>query len=70
MTATTTTNTEVTEGKGVRNFRSSADVENFYRFVHENGLRREAKLIFNTIVSQLNKSKKKVRKKRKTKKLQ
>jgi hypothetical protein len=67
---TTTTETPTLEGKGLRNFRNSADVENFYRFVHENGLRREAKLIMSAIVSHLNKGKKKTRKKRKSKKLQ
>lgn len=71
-TATTTPTTEQPgiEGKGLRNFRHTADVENFYRFVHENGLRREAKLIMSAISTHLNKGKKKTRKKRKSKKLQ
>ena len=70
-TATTpTTDQTATEGNGLRNFRKIADVENFYRFVHENGLRREAKLIVSAITTHLNKGKKKVRKKRKSKKLQ
>lgn len=67
---TATTEQAAVEGKGLRNFKNSADVENFYRFVHESGLRREAKLIMSTIVDHLNKGKKKTRKKRKSKKLQ
>jgi hypothetical protein len=67
---TATTEQPTTEGNGLRNFRKTADVENFYRFVHESGLRREAKLIVSAITTHLNKGKKKTRKKRKSKKLQ
>jgi hypothetical protein len=57
-------------GKGIRNFRQSSDVENFYRFVHDNGLRREAKMILETVYTAIKKSKKKARRPRKTKTLQ
>lgn len=52
-----------------KSFKSSADVENFYRFVYENNLRREAKMVLSAIVS-LQKSAKKTKRKRKTKKVQ
>ena len=26
----------------IKNFRTNGDIENFYRYIHENGLRREA----------------------------
>ena len=68
--STATTENAAGEGKGLRNFKNSADVENFYRFVHENGLRREAKLIMSSIVSALTKKKKKKTRKRRSKKLQ
>ena len=57
---TTTTTTETTDAvKPVRNFRNSPDIENFYRFIHENDLRREAKMIFEAINAKVNKSAKK-----------
>jgi len=37
--------------KSPRNFRSVPDVENFYRFIYENDLRRETKLILETLWS-------------------
>lgn len=45
--------------KGVRGFRSTADVENFYRFIYENNLRREAKKIFEIIFRKGSKKKSK-----------
>lgn len=63
MSTTTTENAESV--KPVRNFRSSPDIENFYRFVHENDLRREAKMIFEAINAKINKpSKRKSRSKK------
>lgn len=74
-TAATTINpvtgaTEVV--RTLRNFRSTPDIENFYRFINEHSLRREAKLILETIFSSLNaETKKQNRKKKKlAKKLQ
>lgn len=55
--------------KGIRSFRSNVDVENFYRFVHENNLRREAKMLLDIAYAQIVKSQKK-RKKRNARKLQ
>lgn len=54
-------NTEVP--RVVANFRANADIENFYRFLYENDLRREAKTIFAKIQNQ-SPSKKKSKKKK------
>lgn len=56
--------------KVLKSFRSLSDVENFYRFINENSLRREAKMIFELIVSKVKKPKKKIRRKRKKKVIQ
>lgn len=34
----------------IKTFRSNPDIENFYRFVYENNLRKEAKLCLDTVV--------------------
>ena len=64
-------NAEVNEAKAkvAKNFRNAPDIENFYRFIHENGLRREAKTAIEAIM-QVIKPKKKGRRKRKAKVLQ
>lgn len=36
-------------GLNIRSFRKSSDVEALYRYVHDNDLRKEAKLIFENI---------------------
>lgn len=72
--ATTTDSTAATNGveivRTLRNFRSSADIENFYRFINEHSLRREAKQILETISTALKAETKKQNRKRKSKKLQ
>lgn len=49
--STLNTETEVVvEGpKTPRNFRTAIDIENFYRFVNDNDLRREAKIMLELI---------------------
>lgn len=63
-------NTEVAQTetvKTVKNFRNSADIENFYRFVHDNGLRFEAKKVLELVVKTINEAtKKKGRKSKKS----
>ena len=63
-----------TESEGVKSlktFRKSKDLEDLYRFINENGLRREAHHAFEFINARLNKPKKKTRiRKSKSKKLQ
>jgi hypothetical protein len=40
-------------------FRHNPDIENFYRFVYENSLRREAKMIFEKVLEKIARPKKK-----------
>jgi hypothetical protein len=48
--------TPVVEARTVKNFRHNPDIENFYRFIHENGLRREAKMIFDSVLKNVQSS--------------
>ena len=48
--------------KNLKNFRASSDIENFYRFIYENNLRREAGVILKNIHSKVSKPRKKGRK--------
>lgn len=50
----------------IKSFRSNPDVENFYRFVYENNLRKEAKACFEAIVDVLRPVKKNRGRKKKT----
>ncbi|HLE11005.1 MAG: hypothetical protein A2504_10365 [Bdellovibrionales bacterium RIFOXYD12_FULL_39_22] len=43
----------VDENSVINDFRQSRDVEKFYRFVHENDLRREAKLLINSVLQRV-----------------
>lgn len=49
--------------RALRNFRNIPEIEHFYRFVHDNNLRRETKLVFEAITSAIA-SQKKVNKKK------
>ncbi len=49
MSAGTNTEQEVASPKTPRNFRTAIDIENFYRFINENDLRREAKIMLELI---------------------
>ena len=43
----------------LKNFRANnTDIENFYRFVHENGLRREAGMMLEYAIDRLRKARK------------
>ena len=44
--------------KNSRNFRTSTEVEKFYRFVNDNNLRREAKVVLKQVVRILSPKKK------------
>ena len=44
---------------GMKTFRSSSDIENLYRFIHENNLRAEARTLIETVVKRLAPAKKK-----------
>lgn len=48
-TLNTETEAVVESPKTPRNFRTAIDIENFYRFVNDNDLRREAKIMLEMI---------------------
>ena len=48
----------VPEVMTLKNFRSNADIENFYRFIHDNGLRREASIMMEYAMDKLRKARK------------
>ena len=50
----------------IKNFRTNGDIENFYRYIHENGLRREAFMLMEYAISKVAK----VRKGKRSKNLQ
>jgi len=49
--------------RALRNFRNIPEIEQFYRFVYDNNLRRETKMVFEAITSAIT-SQKKVNKKK------
>jgi len=55
--------------KILKTIRSNAEIENFYRFVSDNSLRREAKLILEDVYRHLAKKKKRKKRTPKAKKL-
>lgn len=48
----------VPEVMTIKNFRSNGDIENFYRYIHENGLRREAFMLMEYAISKVAKVRK------------
>jgi uncharacterized protein YehS (DUF1456 family) len=49
----------VPEVMTLKNFRANnADIENFYRFIHDNGLRREAGIMIEYAMDKLKKARK------------
>ncbi len=46
----------------IKNFRTNGDIENFYRYIHENGLRREACMMTEYAISKVVKVRKGKRK--------
>jgi hypothetical protein len=55
---TTTAPAAAPEVMTIKNFRSNSDIENFYRYIHENGLRREAFMLMEYALSKVAKVKK------------
>jgi hypothetical protein len=37
----------------LKNFRSNGDIENFYRYIHDNGLRREAYMLMEYAIAKV-----------------
>lgn len=48
----------VAEVMTIKNFRSNGDIENFYRYIHDNDLRREAFMLMEYAISKVAKVKK------------
>lgn len=46
------------EAMTLKNFRSNGDIENFYRYIHDNGLRREAFMLMEYAISKVAKARK------------
>ncbi|HXH76022.1 MAG TPA: hypothetical protein VNJ08_13715 [Bacteriovoracaceae bacterium] len=42
----------------IKNFRTNGDIENFYRYIHDNGLRREAFMLMEYAISKVAKVRK------------
>jgi hypothetical protein len=57
-TETTTDKNAPAEVMTLKNFRSNGDIENFYRYIHENGLRREAFMMMEYAINKIGKVKK------------
>jgi len=57
-----TTETTTEAPKTPRNFRTAIDIENFYRFVNDNDLRKEAKIMLDMIQAKVMASVKKKKK--------
>jgi hypothetical protein len=58
VTPVTDDKTVVPEVMTIKNFRSNGDIENFYRYIHENGLRREAFMMMEYAISKVAKARK------------
>lgn len=50
--------------RNFRNFRNIPEIESFYRFINDNDLRREAKIVLEHVLNQMkaNRKKKKLKK--------
>ncbi len=68
MSIETENTTQENLPKAPRNFRNSIEIENFYRFIHENDLRREAKVMLELIQSKVMSTVKKKRNSKNSKK--
>lgn len=42
----------------IKNFRQNGDIENFYRYIHDNGLRREAFMLMEYAIGKVSKARK------------
>ncbi len=62
MTQTTEKDT-ASAGTTIKNFKNTSEVENFYRFINDNGLRSEAKRLVEVVLKQITPQKKRGRKK-------
>jgi hypothetical protein len=58
----TTEKSVAPEAMTLKNFRSNGDIENFYRYIHDNGLRREAFMLMEYAIGKVAKARKGKRK--------
>ncbi len=63
MTDTTEKMDKTSGGVTIKNFKNTSEVENFYRFIHDNGLRAEAKQLVQIVLKSITPQKKRGRKK-------
>ena len=61
--AKTTEKDNAAPSASIKNFKNSSEVENFYRFIHENNLRGEAKSLVELVLKRITPPKKRGRKK-------
>ncbi len=59
MARQTQKNTKVKVDPQIKSFKNSSEIETFYRFIHENSMRHEAKVLIGTILKKLKKKPKK-----------
>lgn len=50
--------TKAQTNEQIKAFRASQEVTNFYRFIHENNLRHETKVLLETVLGSMKKKKK------------
>jgi hypothetical protein len=58
MTTQKTMTAKEKKAELIKGFRNNSDIENFYRFVHENNLRVEAKVLMQTILDSISSKRK------------
>jgi hypothetical protein len=59
MATTKTEEIKANEAMTVKQFKQTSDIDNFYRFIHENNLRHEAKVLMTMVAKTLKKSSRK-----------
>lgn len=60
------TQAQIHASGSIKGFKNTTEVENFYRFVHDNNLRDEARVLMEVALKSITPAKKRGRKKSKT----
>ena len=63
MAKTTETEVAATPSTTIKNFKTSSEVENFYRFINDNQLREEARRLVEVVLKKITPPKKRGRRK-------
>lgn len=63
MSKTTAADAKIEQATAVKTFKQSSEVETLYRFIHENGLRKEALKLMKVVLKKTTSTKKKAKKK-------